>query len=78
MEHLQGRPISQHYCIVDSRLLGKGSTGSVYLGYDRRNPTQTVAIKAIDLDTIDNEVTSYLLRCEINALKSLGQAALQS
>ena len=54
MEHLQGRPINDKYSIVDSRLLGKGSTGNVYIGYERRNPSNIVAIKVIDLQTIDN------------------------
>lgn len=43
------------------RILGKGSTGTVYLGTDLRN-NQLVAVKAIELRTIDNEVTQYLLR----------------
>ena len=73
MEHLQGRPINEKFSIVDSRLLGKGSTGNVYMGYHRRNPAHLVAVKVIDLQSIDNRVTSYLLRCEIGALKSVGR-----
>lgn len=37
-------------------ILGKGSTGCVYEGYDLRNNVK-VAIKVIELCTIDNEVT---------------------
>lgn len=34
-----------------------------------------MAIKAIDLRSIDNEVTKYLLSCEIAALSNLGKLA---
>ena len=52
-----------------NRRLGKGSTGTVYLGKDLRT-NQLVAVKTIELKTIDNEVTKYLLRNEIQALKT--------
>lgn len=57
------RPISQSHAIVQDHLLGKGSTGNVYLGYQLHPPHSRVAVKAIDLKTIDNEVTKYLLGC---------------
>jgi len=53
--------------------LGKGSTGNVYLGFRNHDPSFRVAIKSIDLSTIDNEVTRYLLSCEIAALSNLGK-----
>jgi serine/threonine protein kinase len=72
--HLQqSRPINDKYAIVDSQLLGKGSTGNVYLGFLLINPQAKVAIKAINLKEIDNEVTRYLLSCEIAALSNLGK-----
>jgi predicted Ser/Thr protein kinase len=45
----QGRHINEKYALVDSELLGKGSTGNVYLGYLVNSPQLRVAIKAIDL-----------------------------
>ena len=62
MEH-NYRPISNHYAINQQQLLGKGSTGNVYLGKQLVPPHRNVAIKAIDLKNIDNEVTKYLLSC---------------
>jgi serine/threonine protein kinase len=73
MQTGQVRPINETYCINDSVLLGKGSTGNVYLGFERNSPLNRVAIKVIDLKTIDNEVTRYLLSCEIAALSNLGK-----
>lgn len=54
MQTNQARPINETYCINESILLGKGSTGNVYLGFERNNPYNRVAIKVIDLKTIDN------------------------
>jgi serine/threonine protein kinase len=54
-------------------LLGKGSTGNVYLGVHNDDVSHKVAIKSIDLSSIDNEVTRYLLSCEIAALSNLGK-----
>lgn len=53
--------------------MGKGSTGNVYLGFLLSAPQVKVAIKAINLREIDNEVTRYLLSCEIAALSNLGK-----
>lgn len=49
-------------------MIGKGSTGNVYLGRSTKDPTKKYAVKAIDLSEITNEVTQYLLSCEIVAL----------
>jgi hypothetical protein len=57
------RVISQKHAIFDDKLIGKGSTGNVYLGYELQPPHRQRAIKAIDLKKIDNEVTKYLLGC---------------
>jgi len=43
------RILNDNYCIIDAQLLGKGSTGNVYLGYERNNTQHRVAIKAINL-----------------------------
>lgn len=69
----QGKQLNESFCIIESQLLGKGSTGNVYLGFERNNPQNRVAIKAINLIEIDNEVTRYLLSCEIAALSNLGK-----
>lgn len=49
MQLPQYRAISEKYAIVDSQLLGKGSTGNVYLGFLIHAPQSKVAIKAINL-----------------------------
>ena len=54
MQTNQSRPINESYLINEAILLGKGSTGNVYLGFERTNPANRVAIKVIDLRTIDN------------------------
>lgn len=54
MQLQQSRPISDKYAIVDSQLLGKGSTGNVYLGFLLTAPQVKVAVKAINLREIDN------------------------
>jgi len=63
MFNAASRPINQHFAIIDAQILGKGSTGNVHLGFELTNPNRKVAIKAIDLKNIDNEVTKYLLAC---------------
>jgi serine/threonine protein kinase len=63
-------PISREYQINKSEILGKGSTGEVYLGKSLITG-EPVAIKQIRLSTIDNEVTEYLLRMEKQALMLL-------
>lgn len=60
---MQPHPISPHHFILHDQLLGKGSTGNVYLGFHAQNPAKKTAIKEIDLKSIDNEVTKYLLSC---------------
>ena len=67
------RKISESYSVCEHKLLGKGSTGDVFLGFHNEWPEQKVAIKSIDLSTIDNEVTKYLLSCEVAALSNLGK-----
>ena len=59
----------KHFAFDYNRKLGEGSTGTVYLGTDLRSNTP-IAVKAIELKNIDNEVTQYLLKNEINALKT--------
>lgn len=54
MQLQQSRPISDKYAVVDSQLLGKGSTGNVYLGFLLAAPQVKVAVKAISLREIDN------------------------
>lgn len=57
--------------------LGNGVTGSVYLGTNWANSgideesSQYVAIKVIKRASLDNEVKSYLLQSETNALAGL-------
>jgi serine/threonine protein kinase len=58
----------KHFTFDESKKLGEGSTGTVYLGTDLRN-NSPIAVKAIDLKNIDNEVTQYLLKNEIKALR---------
>lgn len=53
--------LSDEFVVNMGTVLGKGSTGCVYDGKNLHNNTR-VAVKAIDLDTIDNEVTKYLLK----------------
>jgi len=49
MQSNQPRQLNEVYCIFDEALLGKGSTGNVYLGCVNGNPAQKVAIKSINL-----------------------------
>lgn len=65
------------YRYRDDDQIGKGSSGKVYQGshshdpgIDTRNNRQ-VAIKAIDMSTITNEVTQYLLESEKQALLNI-------
>lgn len=51
-------------------VLGQGSTGCVYQGLNMKTSAK-VAIKIIDLRTIDNEVARYLLNMEKNAIMSI-------
>lgn len=60
---MAAHPINEMFSICHDQLLGKGSTGNVYAGFYNNRPEQRVAVKEIDLNTIDNEVTRYLLSC---------------
>lgn len=53
--------------LIKNKRLGKGSTGSVYEGYEA-DSKQKVAIKVIDKWSINNEVAEYLLKMEKKAL----------
>ena len=55
--------INQKYNISTQQLLGKGSTGNVYLSHPHQHPQQKLAIKVIDARALQNEVTRYLLNC---------------
>lgn len=50
----QIRKINEVYAICDHKLLGKGSTGNVYLGFLNHQPDRKVAIKSIDLSSVNN------------------------
>lgn len=50
----QPRKINEVYSICDHKMLGKGSTGNVYLGFLNSQPDRKVAIKSIDLSTVNN------------------------
>jgi len=54
MQASQPRILNEKFSILDEKLLGKGSTGNVYLGIERNQPHNKVAIKAINLKEIDN------------------------
>ena len=73
MEYHHPSPIkqlNQNITIDLSQLLGKGSTGNVYKGESINHPKKSIAIKRIPLQDINNEVVSYLLQCELEALKA--------
>lgn len=53
--------LEDEYVVDMNNVLGKGSTGCVYEGHDEKTKAK-VAVKVIELSTIDNEVTEYLLR----------------
>lgn len=60
--HSQGNPITiGNYNLFPQELLGQGATGKVYKGEDRRSHCQ-VAIKHIDLKTINDDPTKILLQ----------------
>ena len=63
--------LSNDFIVHIERILGKGSTGVVCEGTDLNDNNQKVAVKIIDLSTIDNEVTEYLLKMEKLALSTL-------
>ena len=51
----------KHFAFDYNKKLGEGATGTVYQGTDLRN-NMAIAVKAIELKNIDNEVTQYLLK----------------
>lgn len=62
--------LSDKYVVKIGIQLGKGSTGCVYEGQDLHT-NKKVAVKVIELSTIDNEVTRYLLQMEKKALMTV-------
>ena len=70
MQKISQVNLSDKYVVNMGVQLGKGSTGSVYEGRDLRK-NSTVAVKVIELASIDNEVTQYLLEMEKKALMSI-------
>lgn len=69
--------IMNEYIVYKNQSLGKGATGEVYLGTSYNNSGKSlkdkteVAVKVIELKTIDNEVTEYLLNMEKTALMNV-------
>lgn len=59
----------KNFVFDDSKILGKGSTGTVYLGKDL-NTGSPIAVKVIELRTITNEITQFLLKNEMKALRT--------
>ena len=39
---------------MEDQLLGRGSTGNVYLGYHKDDPKKKVAVKAVDTRMVEN------------------------
>jgi len=70
--------LNENIGIFEDQLIGKGSTGNVYLGQSLKDNSKRLAIKAIDLAEINNEVTQYLLSCEIVALSELAKQKHQN
>lgn len=67
MKKLSHVTILDEYAVDMDVVLGQGSTGCVYQGLHMKTGNK-VAIKVVDLSTIDNEVASYLLTMEKTAL----------
>lgn len=55
MRKLSHITILDEYAVDTDVVLGQGSTGCVYQGFDMQT-SRKVAIKIVDLRTIDNEV----------------------
>lgn len=70
MRKLSHITILDEYAVDMDIVLGQGSTGCVYQGLNMKN-SRKVAIKIIDLRTIDNEVADYLLRMERIAIMAV-------
>ena len=60
----------EHYAYNNERILGKGSSGIVYLGENQKTKDQ-VAIKVIDLNQIKDEYTLNLINTEIDIMRKL-------
>jgi serine/threonine protein kinase len=60
MRKLSQVTILEEYVVDMETVLGQGTTGCVYAGLSKRTNAK-VAIKVVDLVTIDNEVAAYLL-----------------
>lgn len=60
MRKLSHVTILDEFAVDMEVILGQGSTGCVYQGLNMRTG-EKVAIKMVDLCTIDNEVALYLL-----------------
>lgn len=58
------------YLLHGQQLLGQGATGKVYRGEHSANH-QPVAIKHIDLNTINDDATRALLQNQMKALKMI-------
>lgn len=69
----QNKILSDKYSVDFNSLIGKGSTGNVFRGLCLDPHPSTTAVKVIPLKEINNEVTSYLLQCELEALKALSK-----
>ncbi len=63
---MQLKPLKkiENYSFSLQNVIGKGSSGTVYLGKNEVN-SQPVAIKVIDLKTINNEYAFNLVVSEI-------------
>ena len=72
-QHQGMKQLNQRVFIDLNTLLGKGSTGNVYAGQCTEPHPCSVAVKRIPLKEINNEVTSYLLQCELESLKCISQ-----
>ena len=67
MRKLSHITILDEYAVDMDIVLGQGSTGCVYQGLNIKTSNK-VAVKIVDLRTIDNEVALYLLNMEKTAL----------
>lgn len=67
MRKLSHITILDEYAVDMNIVLGQGSTGCVYQGLNMKTSNK-VAVKIVDLRTMDNEVALYLLNMEKTAL----------
>ena len=61
----QNKILNEKISIDFATLIGKGATGNVFKGTSLDPYPHPIAIKVIPLKEINNEVTSYLLQCEL-------------